>query len=226
VPYRPLSDSPALFKTFADLEPSEDGFRRFANRYGRLTAVPPQFALVNGQLVTGDCLSRFLAEHRALKQVVEILDALHTGSGLRRSAAQISHKLIEQGLKGSYRGLKDACETWVQGVINERLSGARPGESGDYVMTVLLRDARGHLRLQQSTRSLPGVFWLQCARFAEGEQDFKQCKYCRDWFLVAPEGMGKRRQAIYCSAVCKVRQFRRKKAGNRRAASSKRRSEA
>jgi hypothetical protein len=56
--YRPLVDTPVLYRTFADAEPTEDGIQRFANRYGLLglwgslyldeaqTAVPMQGELL------------------------------------------------------------------------------------------------------------------------------------------------------------------------------------
>ena len=81
VSYRPLVDTPALFRTFAELEPTEEGFRSFANQFGQLGT--RQWAVGIGM---GDSLSRFLAEHQALKQVVGMLDALRQPTRLRKYA--------------------------------------------------------------------------------------------------------------------------------------------
>jgi hypothetical protein len=212
--YRPLVDCPALFRTFADLEPAEDGFRSFANLFGGLGTQMPA-CTAEGALFSGESLTRLLAEHEALKQVVVILDALKRGSGLRTCARHISQTDLSNGhierasTSSDFRDLKEGCVMWVQATINTHLNGAARSR-GDVVVTVLGRDASGNLRLQQATRSLVGVLWLQCARAAEGHQEFRQCKVrsCRTWFLISPVGGGRRRQSLYCSDRCKVRACR------------------
>src|SRR4051812_19451047 len=62
--YRPLIDTPALFRTFADAEPTEEGFSAFVSQNGRLGT--RQSAAIGNEMVTGDSLARFQAEHAAL----------------------------------------------------------------------------------------------------------------------------------------------------------------
>jgi hypothetical protein len=210
VNYRPLPDFPALFRTFADLEPGEDGFRAFANQFGWL-GTRTNAVLANRQLLfNAESLSRWILEHESIKRVVGMIDALKSRSGLRAYAERVPHKIIDRGLRsGSFSHLKSACLDWLQATVTAQMSGARL-DSGDVVVTILGRDTLGALRLQQRTQSLIGALWLQCARAAEGDQVFRQCKVnsCRAWFLVSPLGGGRRRQAIYCSDRCKVRAFR------------------
>ena len=205
--YRPLVETPALFKTFVDLEPTEDAFRGFSNRFGQLGT--QELALIGSQVITGISLSRFVSEHSALKQVVGMLDVLNRRPELRVYAKRISDQAIQNALlSGDVPSLREASTAWVQLTTNLHLCGR--ADVGDPVVTVLERDSLGKLRLAQTTQSLLGVLWLQCARAAEGDQVFKQCEPCRDWFLVSPQGGGKRRQAIYCSPRCKVRAHRKK----------------
>jgi hypothetical protein len=221
VSYRPLSDTPALFRTFADLEPTEDAFVSFVNRFGMLGT--REVACIGNQLISGESLTRFLSEHNEVGQVVRMIDALNRGRGLQICAEAICgeprrlglpHPFIGSALRsGGFRELKEACGKWVQATVNEHLGGT--GDVGDAVLTVLGRDPSGDLRIQPQTRSLLGILWLQCARAAEGDQVFRQCKCCRGWMLIAPRA-GKNRQAMYCSAVCKVRAFRKRKPAGRR----------
>jgi len=203
--YGPLVDTPALFRTFADTEPTEEGFLTFVNQYGMLGTGQP--ALMPGnQFLMGDSLSRMESEHKALTQVVHMLDALKSRR-VEAAAQQVAHPIIDRALKtGRYSELREACVHWLKVTINERMGNIGP-EKGDPLITVLELDASGNLRLQQKTRSLLGALWVQCARAAEGDQVFRRCKACRGWMLISPD-VGKRRQAIYCSAVCKVRAFR------------------
>jgi hypothetical protein len=212
ISYHPMVDEPALFRAFADAEPTEDGFLKFVNRYGQLGT--RELASVGNNVFTAESLTRFLSEHEAVTQVVGMIDALRRGRGIEAHTRTISHPLIDQALKsGDFRQLKDACLKWLEATINNRLSGWT--DNGDAVVTLLRRNASGRLRLQQVTRSLVGIIWLQCARAAEGDQVFRRCKSCRGWMLISPD-FGKRRQTIYCSPVCKVREFRKEDRRRRR----------
>lgn len=218
--YSPLTDTPALFRTFADLPHNAVEFLRFADRYGQLGTYE-NYTLGN-QLCSGESLTRHLSEHDAMRQVVGMLAALNGRRSLEAYARSVPpHPLITPALRAaSFPVLKGACLAWVQSRINERLSGV-DRETGDAVVAHLGFDRFGKLRLQQQTRSLLGILWLQCARAAEGDQTFRQCRSCRNWMLISPD-VGKRRQAIYCSNLCKVRAFRKRHANRRQLGKGKR----
>jgi hypothetical protein len=73
--YHPLTDAPALFRTFADVAPTEAAIQEFANRYGGLGVVeairpsdsPPS---------QGESFERWGRELRSLKAVLHLWEAL------------------------------------------------------------------------------------------------------------------------------------------------------
>jgi hypothetical protein len=206
--YDPLKETPALFRTFADLEPTEPAFKDFARHYGQLGV--RAFFTQARQLAQGESLARWRAEHVALRSVVQVIDALRSRrhNRLLTLAEEIPNRAIKRApTTGRPEEIRAFFWWWIESEINVQLR-ARTG-TGDSVVTLLKRDAKGTLALRQVPRSLLAALWLQCAFAVANQETFKQCasKDCRKWFLVSPEG-GKRRQAIYCSRRCNVRAFR------------------
>lgn len=222
--YSPLVEEPALFRNFAEVTPTEVGFQRFANDYGIL--LPHQiFVLPDRQMASGVSLSRYREEHDAMKRVVCVIDALRNKRKLLPVAKRVleearpavgsnpdSFKFSEGTLRpaircGDFNSLRAACTTWLELAINTRLRA--PGPVGDSVIVTMQQRER-RLVLRQVPRSLLAAMWLQCALAAEGEHQFRRCQPCGNWFLISPEGTGKRRQAIYCSRRCNVRACRKR----------------
>lgn len=206
VSYRPLTDEPTLFRIFAELDSTEESFRGFANRYG-LLGIQDAF-LIGRQLMFGEQLARWRAEHANLRQVLRVLDCLKTcrTSGLTAMLETIPPERARHVT--DFSSPREFWVEWVRTTISHMLRGTTG--SGDSVVLALERTARRRLRLEFVPRSLLAVLWLQCARLAEGSQKYRRCRNCDSWFLISPEGFGRRRQAIYCSSRCNVQAFRKR----------------
>jgi hypothetical protein len=69
-----------------------------------------------------------------------------------------------------------------------------------------------------SPRSLLGAMWLQLAMAANDSRNYMRCSSCESWFELAP-GLG-RPDKTYCSTACRMRAYRRRKAGGPRSAAA------
>jgi|GEM_PF-4701174 len=80
--YYPLRDTPVLFRTFADLSPTEDAVRAFADQHGAL-GVDSDIAIPSGKTAQhsrGESLSIWKREITAMMHSLLVWDALRTQS--------------------------------------------------------------------------------------------------------------------------------------------------
>lgn len=207
--YAPMTDTPALFRTFADVQPTESGFLEFADAYGWLSFPVP--VIESGRLTYGIPFAKWRDEHEAMRKVVAGLDALSLRGRARLLAlgAVLQQDLGSQAVKtGDVEEMLRQAHWWVVRTVNTRMLASN--EEGASVVTLLVQEAGRKPTLRQVPQSLLAALWLQCAQAVAGGQAFRKCAYggCSMWFLISPEGAGKRRQAIYCSRTCNVRAWR------------------
>ena len=176
-------------------------------------------------MLGGVSLARFVSEHRALKQVVALLEAFKGQyEPLRQYAAGVSgsddqsphtapitaiQRALEEDVYNKARGirpttsLKDACVGWAMHTINNHLRGDGVGDK--LITDVEIDPDSGRRRGVQRTRSLLGILWLQCARTLEDDKErhgeLRQCRLCSEYFLVG-RGFARERK-ILCSNACK-----------------------
>jgi len=93
---------------------------------------------------------------------------------------------------------------YIQKEINERLN--------DETRLRLLWDPdEAQLTNCAVPSSLLGAIWLQFALSVERGSSFRRCQECSKWFEVSPKAG--RSDKLFCSTVCRVKAFRKRKAG-------------
>lgn len=99
----------------------------------------------------------------------------------------------------------------VQRIINENMQN-------QVAPRLLWNDDQSALRVYEVPKTLLGALWLQFAGAVERNSDFRKCSECGTWFELAPRTA--RSDKIFCSNVCRLRAFRRRRidAANRHAA--------
>jgi hypothetical protein len=232
--YNPLVSNPTLFKEFASLVPTEDGFMAFANEHGPLGVG----ALIakEGPLETYEPLYRWRAAHLKMREVVDVLNAIDakdvgtlqkwftlTNNGARfvRDSDGISHwtwVTISGQLRSHIWEWAAAASTpdiamlrvaqgWCQVEINEALDGGTNDTHS--ALRVIFDGDKKEMTLRVCPTSLLAALWLQCARSLTMNPQFRTCNHCGRWFELSPDA--RRRQAIYCSPRCKVAAYRKRK---------------
>lgn len=208
-----LETETGLFKTFADLEPTEAGILAFANQYGPLllgspfaepiTAESPKVKLGGQELdylmaptvrVHGESLDLWRREIEAMR------DALAKSVESEEEAFRFP-SLQELALRWSEAGNSQAARSGVAQLVqavNERLSR--------HVEAALANEERPPaLSLKLCPVSLLGALWLQFAQALQGHRRFQACADCGQFFEMSRSPTtGKRRDALYCRAACRV----------------------
>ncbi len=231
--YAPLQSEPALFKTFANLEPTEDGILEFANKYGDLGAATETIILGNS-LGRGERIDLWTREVEAMREAVNLREA-----AMRGDLAYLRTRIVwdEDGKRVRYQapggrgGSVIAMKTDLPDRFNTRMGNLIPG---DPVLPALLyvqeqvnerlaahaaarllwgdRWLRGKRKswfhLHVVPKNLLGAMWLQLAAAVEGKREYRQCAApgCNRWFELKPDT--NRPDKIYCSDACKSRAWR------------------
>src|SRR5216683_297814 len=73
--YQPLEDTPALYRTFAEVDRTEAGIQAFANAYGAL-GVGEHISLVDGPAAHGEHFDFWETHLLAMQHVLLVWDAL------------------------------------------------------------------------------------------------------------------------------------------------------
>jgi len=58
---------------------------------------------------------------------------------------------------------------------------------------------------------LIGALWLQFMQAVDGNTECKQCRECKVWYSISPEGGGRTKRREFCGNVCKNRDYRRRR---------------
>jgi hypothetical protein len=229
--YQPLRLYPALFRSFADITPTEEGILSFANEYGRLDTgkllkVPSKKDPREGTLYVGEPLSLWVSEIAAMNQALTLWDmaqnrdmtglsgfihwsgdSVHydSGPGLERTTRTIAHLNEEPRLVGVllHGDLVTPALFHVQHVVNQHLEERLSPK-------VLWGKDYTHLNLYFMPNSLIGALWLQFAQAIDGNKTYRRCDECRAWFELSPEVA--RTTKRFCSNACRVKAYRERKA--------------
>lgn len=257
-PTFPLRDAPALFRVFAETEPTEAQVLRFANAYGAL-GIEEDLMLADGKGSRGERLRIWVQGIAHMRHAVRVWDAL-----CQKATADLQRWFT---LAPPFSGVSNLRytpdEPWPAGVLQsglqfiegELVGIARflSGAAGDPTHMPIPRDAPGlalawlrsiiNGRLEQHTsarmlyvdspsglgthivpRNLLGALWLQFALAIEGHRAYRRCAACQSWFEVSTAQTGKRADAKFCSARCRVRAYRRGDTRTARPANKRRQS--
>jgi hypothetical protein len=93
----------------------------------------------------------------------------------------------------------------IEDYVNRYLKGA---------LSLEIEFDRKRLKFASSLRygSLGAALVAEAVDFMAGRFEAKQCKICSSWFRIGHEQ--KRRDRVFCSAACKMRDYRSRKAGS------------
>ena len=229
----PMSDVPGLFRTFVQLEPTEEAYLGFANRYGLLGLPHVQVQSrhpVVGERFTG--VFGWRVTHLHMLAAVRLWDAIQDGDvrELLHSTPQGNctawvFRLDERGtFQSGPTGLHErhpfaAARRFIQSWINDALGQSRPDCKPE--MHIGVRVLWHPDRRQYVPRVFPltlfGLMWWQFARMFTGETRFGECHVCHRPIEYGPDGSFSTR--MYCSSACKQKHHRKqvKEAKNLRA---------
>jgi hypothetical protein len=220
---RPLADSPALFRSFAELLPTRDDIVAFANEHGGL-GVGSHFLSSSGAPelqaygVVGEPLTKWLSEIGLMKEAVTLLDLVQG-----RNVA---------GLAQLFRW-RDGDETGPEGWIYHGsvqaarvFGGIGPSLPTDVVtpaVTLLSQWCNSKLRNQTSLQlvfdqqngrpvlaavpnTLLTALWVQLADAIAHPVQHRRCKTCNRWFVISDDG--RKADQVFCQDSCKSKDYR------------------
>ena len=248
--YSPLREHAALFRNFADTQPTRDGVLEFANQYGLLGFGSRTVELSDGKAdykAAAEPLSDWVRAIAELRAVVEVWDLAEQGDEKTLSPRTKWDRLpgtnemlsvfrfddtsgsvtTEQSWKAAY---EPGQPRRVEGEIGSTISAAKSfvqDRINDHfndleVCTGLDWDPD----LQRSVFSirpphLLGALWVQFALAISGGWKHRRCRHCNKWFELSPEHSGFRTNRLYCQTNCRIREARKRQALARELASQR-----
>jgi hypothetical protein len=236
--YTPLRVHSALFRELADTEPTPEGIKAFADRFGCLGL--PAFADPNTppsrskgspftsrlECIEGERYEDWQKEIQALRHAVELWDMARAGdeAGLSR---HVRWSLDRQSVCITF--LSD--EKGVDTDLMEELPESEWFRPGDVIRPALFyvqgqvnrvlghlqrvspqlvyEPQAGQLTLHFIPENLLGAIWLQLAQAISGNKQYRQCQGCKKWFELSPEVA--RTNRLFCSDKCRTRAYRGRK---------------
>lgn len=120
-----------------------------------------------------------------------------------------------EGTRSPSERLRRLAMSFVARRVNHFMLAPVPGDdeslAGDDVTARLIPEMTGggHV-VRFAPSSLLAAMWLQLAQTVEGDLQYRQCSHagCRRWFLLSPIGAGRRRHSLFCTARCRLREWR------------------
>ena len=239
--YAPLTEYPALFREFAFVEQTAEGFLSFANLYGALGSegtcefVHSPTDRAKGWDTPdgwGEVIGAWFTEAGRMHDGVAIWDAVR-----REDEDFLSHCMWYENEDRLvyWEPLSDQWHISGEELLAapdhhpERLEQIRERgvlRAGLFIVQDLINEGlrtRVHERLMWADdrlaislipSNLIGALWLQFAHSVAADVDFAKCVECGTWFEVAP-GSG-RPDKRYCSDACRMRAYRKRKAAKSR----------
>ena len=223
--YSPL-DIPALFRNFADTEPTQEGILAFANQYGALERAN-----------TGERTQSFswwvyqINDMRLLVKLWDAIEAGYTetvqqhievgeGDGQKifwRYDGDPEDIKLASNMRAlaRFRGFPSSPIQLTQGDFNraalflvEELTDERlvAGVS----MRMMYNTEQDSLRLQVVPQSLLGALWYQFARSVDEHRCYRRCLVCGTWFKISDEAS--RTSRLFHSNACRSKAYRERQA--------------
>lgn len=194
--YDPRS-KPALFRNFAELEPTEDAIQRFANEYGPLGLFGPiEVQLEHGgkTFPNGEQFEVWVREIRHMRQAVNALEALEQALYAHDGRPELAPYVAEDDEIKRLR-------SFIQSSINRKLD--------QHAAPRLLYDPdQGTMGLRIVPKNLLGAMWLQFGEAIDSTRKFDRCKQCNSWFAISKS---ERTNRLFCSDACKSKHYRKRK---------------
>jgi hypothetical protein len=216
--YYPLGERTGLFREFAELKPTESHILAFANRFGLLEAIDDiELASKSGPVsVHGDSLQLWKDEIGVFKLAIALWDLLTAGKW--QALVEFQAKLNSPELllaAGRRWHLNDADPAMPALSMIQRIADSRLQE---HVETRLLFQGNlPRLGISLMPRNLLGALWLQFSAAVGALKTFNKCQQCAAPFELSRDPhTGKRRDAQFCSARCRVGHHRARKEQARR----------
>jgi hypothetical protein len=217
--YALFETEPALFKTFAQLPlDNRDALLAFANEYGYLG--------IKQEELQGESLEDWIREINDLREGIALWEMVrnHDLAGLRARMRWQEAEYAEDGSvircgRWSYplapkgQWVEKIPELFQQGDIvlparvilhewiNVHIRRARP--------RLVYDPAIGRSVFVITPHSLLSALWLQFAESISDSKRYRTCKGCGKVLEISTDERTARR--LFCSAVCKVRDYRRRK---------------
>lgn len=225
----PLRDARTLFRTLADLDPSEDAILEFANEHGLLFGTQ----LDNGELVSGESFFTWLRSISNMHRLVELLDGI-VAEDSKTLASWITFKKMKTPDPVTGNQFAVHCKvpspppiTISKGPyivshfdpitqILELNNFVRAAEIVATTMVnkqleehssarVLFNPAKEQWAPFLVPKNLWGALCLQYAEALKGDHHgFKRCSECGQW-------LGNRSDSLFCSDRCRARAYRKRK---------------
>jgi hypothetical protein len=177
-----LEKYPTLYLVFAKIQQTPEGLLDFVNKFGRLTVEEAQQDKSSGRITApdeiGDNVRKMLSSAKYIAATLE----------LARSAG---------GTLPKWEGDKPP-EFESHGVT---IQGGIP--VGTLTAWLLPNPATGAWEFRLRPHSLLNAITLQVGVALTSKAALKQCDHCGTWFE-AGAGVGKRRDARFCSTECKT----------------------
>lgn len=223
--YDPFVDALALFRTFADLAPTQEAIYKFANHYGWLHYSPPFVADPgafqihapgsddHARVVWGESLEQWIEAIGQVRYAVALWDRLQMND-----REDLARYLRQEGLEQSFEreaGRRTgpvwtghaALYTMVAAQLTNTLS-AQPVWDAD----------RQRLSLALVPANLFAALWLQFVNSVQGNIEYQKCAWCGKWFAIVPPQV--RSSRAYCSTACRSKAYRKRQADARKLAAT------
>jgi hypothetical protein len=232
--WEPLEEEPALFRIFAETEPTETGILAFVNRYGPVLG-PAKFCGTEDAQSVGAirCMILWLRhllhvwdaiEGRDLKVLNQVVqwrdDTIHFRKVMMQAPRSYAHYRLDWNPVRTSNipakpfleatppfALGDVRSLGITHLTTELAGELHANCKIEFIPTIWVGDVQefGKPTLQIAPSSLWGLIVLQFAKAVEGERRYQRCAVCRRWFLLAPGVNRADRQT--CSGTCRNRAY-------------------
>lgn len=222
--YDPYREQPTLFQDFARLEPTEEQFQRFADRFGLLFNPQSLRQIRNrrGKVAVWAVSYREWSQaHGRMRKALLLAEALRDKD--RRKLESLRQEIDE-----SYRRARDHVHQYGRDWAAATLSieppppalsfrgrslfafewGARDSLDGELSPTLQWPECADRPRLLYRPSGLLGIMWLQFAEWLTTPKTFTACPMCAQRFEISQEETGHRRTRKFCSNKCRQRAYR------------------
>lgn len=208
--YRPLEERTGLFREFAELKPAETQILAFANRYGQLGQVinlkhDSRFGQIR---VRGEMLEDWKREIQTIRSAVTVWDAIHDGNKKELARFKSLFDLPQLPLAARRRLHLDKADPLMAALAAiQRDADARLREH--VAVRLVFSGDTPRLRVCLLPQNLLGALWLQFAASVDVLKSFLKCAQCGAPFEISRDPRtGKRTDARFCSARCRVNHYR------------------
>jgi hypothetical protein len=228
----PLTDSPGLFRDFADLPPDEDAIQEFASEHGRLGfKTDARFGELG--LADAESIEAWRQEIDDMREAATLWEAIQ-GSDRERLTQWMEapdgwDRHREEPWNEMWKSAGSPLKT--EGLEGERAERIDESDASTLARFVIqstcnqkLRDhsvprVLHHVHYERGTPidrltlhivpdNLLGAMWLQLAWHLSGDRPIRQCESCAKWYPLS--WAGRKKHGRFCSNKCRMRAQRRK----------------